>query len=381
MIDFNKLVKQNKIYDEKYWYMARIRFNKLGFELIAKEIDSLIKTYKYGSKKVLVLDMDNTLWGGVIGEGCIQLSNEGVGKIYKEFQSNIRKLKEFGILLAICSKNNYMDGISGLNHEHSILGEDDFIIKKINWENKALNISQIAKELNLGENSIVFIDDNPVERNLVKEFLPQVNVPDFPEDIYTLNSWFLNIVNQYFPKLNLTKEDLEKQQQYEAKFKRDELLSDISYEDFLKSLDIQIDFLIDDEQNIERYAQMTQKTNQFNLTTKRYTLADISNFIKSKSYNVIAVNYKDKFANEGITGLVILEYKSDEVFIDTFLLSCRILKRGVENKLFEKIEQLSNSKNIIGQYIPTAKNGQTKDLYINFGFKQIDENNFVKKGK
>jgi len=381
LFDLNKISKYNDIIDEKYWYMARIKYNKKGFELISNELNNLIQTYKFGSKKVLVLDMDNTLWGGVIGEEEIQLSNDGIGKIYLDFQKNIKKLKELGILLAICSKNNYEDGIAGLHHINSYLREDDFLIKKINWNDKASNIQQIAQELNLGESSIVFIDDNPVERSLVQEFLPEVNTPDFPKDIYTLNSWFLKVVNKYFAKINLTQEDLEKQKQYEAKFKRDLLSSNNSYEDFLKNLNIEIDFFINDEEYIQRYSQMTQKTNQFNLTTKRYTVADITKFIKDNTFTVIAVNYRDKFGNEGITGLVILDNKDNYISIDTFLLSCRILKRGVEAKLFQKIEELSKGKNILAEYIPTSKNIQTKDLYSDFGYEKLEENKYIKRGK
>lgn len=378
IFNLSKVLKNNVFYDEKYWYMGRIKFTKKGFDLIAKEIDLLIKTYKYGSKKVLVLDMDNTLWGGIIGEDEIKLSNDGIGKIFLDFQKKIKKLKDLGVLLAICSKNNYEDGIKGLNHPNSILKEEDFIVKKINWEDKATNIKEILEELNLGADSLVFIDDNPVEREYVKSMLPEVVVPDFPEDIYYLNSWFLTVIEENFGKINLTKEDLKKQEQYIAKIKRDSVAKSMTYEDFLKQLNIKIDFLINDEKYIERYAQMTQKTNQFNLTTKRYTIADIKNFIESKDYDVIAINYEDKFANEGITGLVILKKNDNKIEIDTFLLSCRILKRGVEKAIFDKLDEMYPNKILVGYYYPTKRNMQTKDLYLEYGFKKIDENTFIK---
>lgn len=378
LLDLNKVCKYNNIIDEKYWYMARIKYNKKGFELISDELVRLIETYRYGSKKILVLDMDNTLWGGVIGEDEIQLSNEGAGKIFFDFQKKVKKLKELGVLLAICSKNNYEDGMSGLNHTNSVLDESDFIIKKINWNDKVSNIQQIAQTLNLSEDSIVFIDDNPVERALVSELLPEVSVPNFPENIYTLNSWFLKIVNKYFAKLNLTKEDLGKQKQYEAKFRRDELKAGSTYKSFLKNLRIEINFFVDNKDNIKRCAQMTQKTNQFNLTTKRYTVADIERFVKSSLFNVIAISYKDKFENEGITGLVILEFKEDYVRIDTILLSCRILKRDIEKYIFKKIDELSNGKKILAEYVPTLKNEQTKNLYTEYGYREIGKNKYIK---
>jgi len=381
LFDFSKLIKQNNFFDEKYWYMGRIKYNKQGFELIAKEIKLLIQTYMYSSKKVLVLDMDNTLWGGIIGEEEIKLSNDGIGKVYLDFQKKIKRLKDLGILLAVCSKNNYEDGIKGLNHINSVLKEEDFIIKKINWNDKASNLKEILSELNLGDSSLVFIDDNPVEREYVKTVLSNVIVADFPKDIYTLNSWFLDIVEKNFSKINLTKEDFKKQEQYIAKIKRDNVSKNLSYDDFLKQLNIKIEFYIDDDNHIERYAQMTQKTNQFNLTTKRYTVADIKNFINSKEYTIISINYSDKFANEGITGLIILHHLKNFIEIDTFLLSCRILKRGVEKAIFDKMNELYVDKNIMGIYIPTNRNQQTKDLYIQYDFKKIDENKFLKKGK
>jgi len=380
LLDFSKLIKQNNFFDEKYWYMARIKFSKIGFELIAKEIRGIINTYRYGSKKVLIIDMDNTLWGGVIGEEEIKLSNDGVGKIYLDFQKKIKKLKELGILLAICSKNNFEDGVKGLNHTNSILNEDDFIIKKINWNDKASNIKEIIEELNLGDSSIVFIDDNPVEREYVKSVLPNVIVPEFPTNIYTLNIWFLNVVNDNFSKIILSKEDLKKQIQYTAMKKRDNFSKNISYENFLKNLDIKINFFINDYQNIERYSQMTQKTNQFNLTTKRYTVSEIKNFIDNNNHTVIAVSYKDKFANEGITGLVILNHQKEIIEIDTFLLSCRILKRGVEKKIFNKLDLLYPNKIMTGKFIPTSKNMITKNLFIDYNFSKIDEYNFIKNG-
>jgi FkbH-like protein len=237
------------------------------------------------------------------------------------------------------------------------------------------------QELNLGASSLVFIDDNPVEREYVQSVLADVSVPAFPKDIYTLNSWFMDIIEENFSKINLTKEDLKKQEQYIAKIKRDSVSKNISYEEFLKNLNIEIDFHIDDRIHIERYSQMTQKTNQFNLTTKRYTIADIKQFISDPLYMVIAINYKDKFANEGITGLVITHKVNNDIEIDTFLLSCRILKRGVEKAIFEKLEELYPSEDIIGIYIPTEKNEQTKELYSLYNFVKIDENKFIKKGK
>lgn len=380
VLDFNSIIKRLGIensYSEKFWYLGKIKFTKDVFEELAKDIKALLIAYKSSCKKCLVLDLDNTLWGGVIGEGEIELSNEGKGAIYQEFQKNIKKLKDFGIILAVNSKNNYADALKGLEHNSSILKKDDFIIIKANWNNKNENLLEIAQELNIADDSLVFIDDNPVERDLVKT-TTKVCVPTFPEDIYELNVWFKKeVVYKYFYKLKINDEDKQKQNQYKAKIKRDEVSKTMSYEEFLKSLEIELTFYIDDIRYAQRYSQLTQKTNQFNLTTRRYTQQDIEKFIKSEDYKVIAVDYKDKYANEGIIGLCIIKVEKD-IYIDTFLLSCRVLKRDVEKSLIEKIMEVVPNKKIIAEYIKTDKNEIAKDMYCNLGFKKIDETKYEK---
>jgi FkbH-like protein len=382
LLDFYSIVKRYgsiALYDEKYWYLGKIKFSAKGFELIAKEIDTILTKYKESAKKCLVLDLDNTLWGGVVAEDEIKLSNDGVGAIYQEFQKKVKKLKDFGVLVAINSKNNLEDALNGLNHPSSILNKDDFIIIKANWENKNKNIESIAHELNIGEDSLVFIDDNAVERALVKSTTDTV-VPDFPSDIYELNRWFIeDVVYPYFYKFQITNEDLAKQTQYRAKLKRDELSKEMNYDTFLQSLDIKLTFYIDDKKYLQRYSQLTQKTNQFNLTTKRYTTQDIEAFVDDKNSTVIAVEYQDKYAKEGIIALAIIEKKESQSCIDTFLLSCRVLKRDVEKSLMQKIESLADdSKVLVGEYIPTKRNIIAKDLYKNLGFKEIQENKYIK---
>jgi len=377
--DFKSVVSPN-FYTSKYWYLGRIKYTNECFDVIAKEIRNIIKAFKGNIKKVLILDLDNTLWGGVIGEEEIKLSNDGIGKIYLDFQKQIKKLKDYGVLLTINSKNNYEDGINGLNHSMSVLKEDDFIIKKINWNNKADNIIEIANELNVGLDSLVFIDDNKIEREILKEILPQVNVAEFPNDIFLLNEWFLKeVVYKFFPKIILTNEDSKKHLQYKAKFERQKLQKVMNYEEFLNSLNIKINILKDDKQFITRYAQLTQKTNQFNLTTKRYDINDIENFINNPGFVVLGVEYEDKFLKEGIVGLAILKIE-ENIEIDTFLLSCRILKRGVEDKLLQYIEEFAKklNKKVVGYYFETPKNIQTKNFYVEHNYKKINQNTFIK---
>lgn len=393
LLDFHRIVLQHgykALHDNRFWYLGKIRQSKLGFEKIAKDVEMLLNAYKGKSKKVLVLDLDNTLWGGIVGEGgdedvtqSITLSYEGEGKIYRDFQAAILEVKKLGILLAINSKNNYDDAVAGLNHPNSLLTEEDFIIIKANWENKVSNLQAIAEELNVGIDSLVFIDDNAVERNLVKTYLPEVNVPDFPQEMSNYTEWFIEyVVYPYLSKYTLTKEDNTKHEQYKANIKRNSLSTKtLNLEEFIQALEIQLSSHIDDTRFVERYAQMTQKTNQFNLTTKRYTLQDIEKFLKDEKAHIYAIEYKDKFLSEGIIGLVIVTLEGENAHIDTLLLSCRVLKRGVEAFIFNTISEHLKKfhiKYLHGYYYPTKKNILVKDLYKEYNFKIIDDNHFIK---
>jgi FkbH-like protein len=347
LLDFQTIIKRlgvDNSYDSKYWYLGKIKYSALLFQNLAKEIEKLILVQKQSCKKCLVLDLDNTLWKGIIGEGEIELGNDGIGSIYQEFQKNIKALKALGILLAINSKNNLDDALEGLNHPSSILKEEDFILIKANWQHKNENIKAIAHELNIGEDALVFIDDNPVERDLVSNTTDAI-VPDFPEDIFTLNEWFIKeVVYMYFYKTEITQEDANKQVQYKAKLQRDAVASTMDYEEFIQSLNIELNFYVDDKKHIQRLTQLTQKTNQFNLTTQRYSVEEIQSFIDSDEYRVIAVDYQDKYAKEGIIALAIIRVCDDEAMIDTFLLSCRVLKRNVEKALVTKIAEVCQCK-------------------------------------
>lgn len=373
--------------DNKFWYLGRIKFNSFCFEIIKDELNNILKAYTGKIKKVLVLDLDNTLWGGIIGEDGIdgiKLSEDGEGKIYRDFQKNIKALKDLGIILTICSKNN-IDDVKEVFEKHPlmVLKWDDFIIKKINWNNKVENIKSIAEELNVGIDSLVFIDDNPVERNIVKENLKEVEVVDFPENIENLVNWFIDVIYEFFPKINLTKEDIKKTEQYKANLKRSELLKKVSdIEDFIKNLNIELHIYIDNKNFISRAAQLTQKTNQFNLTTKRYTENDIRTFMESEEKIVFLLEYKDKFQNEGIIGEAIVKIESDRAVLDTFLMSCRVIGRKVEYTfLYEILNYLEQMKikDISIEFIPTKKNKfVAKEFFEKINFIN-NENIFIAK--
>ena len=268
---------------------------------------------------------------------------------------------------------------------HLILKKEHFAAYKINWNNKADNIKQLAKTLNIGLDSFVFLDDNPSERELIKSFLPSVSVPEFPKQPYYLPLFIKDVCDKYFVSYNVTEEDKKKTEQYIANFKRNEESQKYStMNEFLKNLQIELIIEEVNEFHISRIAQMTQKTNQFNLTTKRYSESDIVSFIASGSL-IYSLCVKDKFGDNGITGCVIINLDNigeDLVAtIDSLLLSCRILGKGIEDAFLIKILYLlfeKNIKKINAQYIPTPRNSQVKDFYEKHSFRLVSEINEIK---
>jgi FkbH-like protein len=364
-----------------YWYAGRIRYSNVMFRELAATFRGALRASLSQSKKVLVLDLDNTLWGGVLGEDGIHgvaLSEQGKGKCFRDFQRAIHRLASHGVLLALCSKNNPADVEEAFEqHPMTVLRASDFVARRINWDNKADNIRSIAEELNLGLDSFVFLDDNPVERSLVKHHLPEVEVPEFPERPELLPDWFVTaVVFPYFPKYRITQEDRQKVAQYHANARRSELMAHVDLKSFIERLEIQTQFYVDDRSLVERMSQMTQKTNQFNLTTQRYSVADIVRFIEGPDHVVIALEYEDRFGKEGITGLAIADLA--EARLDTFLLSCRIIGRGVEDSLLAKLEALAQHRGhraFHATFCPTKKNKPAEGFLERVGYRFTGEEN------
>ena len=362
---------RDKFYSKRMWYLGSIPFSMTGEKAIAEEIVRAWNALKGNRKKCLVLDLDNTLWGGVIGEDGLQgidLSTTKEGSRFRDFQKRIKDLKDQGVLLAIVSKNNEEDAMEAIReHPDMVLREDDFVIIKANWEPKPVNIEDIAKELNIGLDSLVFIDDNPIERESVKNALPEVNVPDFPKDTSTLESFAIEISKRYFPVLKLTDEDLNKTDQYKVEQMRDEIKQkSISIEEYLESLEMKKTFRQIEESDVTRAAQLTQKTNQFNLTTRRYTESDIWKMLKSENLQVWIGELEDKFGSYGKVILAIVKLEEKIAIIDTFLMSCRVMGRNIEKEFLSEIEKemtLKGKTQIIAEYIPTPKNSVVKDFW------------------
>lgn len=333
-------------------------------------------------KKCLVLDLDNTLWSGVLGEDGIsgvRMSGDYPGNAFHYFQSGLKALAKSGVILTVCSKNNETD-VKELWEKNPflVLTPDLISAYRVNWNNKADNIREIAKELNIGLDSMVFVDDNPTERELVRQELPMVAVPEFPKKPYDLMNFYARLVDEYFRTYHLTAEDLNKTEQYKANARRSAEQSHFTnLDEFIKSLDIRIDVIAANEFNIERIAQMTQKTNQFNLTTKRYTVSDINAFLQEGA-QIWCISVADKFGDNGITGEIIVKTDGCLAEIDTFLLSCRILGKKIEqafiNAVLNKLKE-QGVRQIKATFIPTAKNSQVADFYDKIGFALVSEQN------
>jgi FkbH-like protein len=367
-----------------FWYAGRIKYNNLFYKDLADYILKGLAAYEMKAKKVLVLDLDNTLWGGVIGEDGplgVQLSEDGVGKVYRDAQTIFKALKDIGFILAINSKNNIAD-VEEVFTKNSMmhLKLEDFVVIRANWLNKVDNLKSIAEELNLGLESMVFIDDSPFERELIRANLPQVTVPDFPSKIHDYCDWLVwQVIYPFFGKYKITEEDRAKTNQYVANSRRKSVEASLNYEDYIKHLEIKLSYYVNSTEHLERMSQITQKTNQFNLTTKRYTTTDILEMINSKKYDFILLDYSDRFGKEGLVGLAIVDKAKGE--IDSFMMSCRVIGRGVEDQFIKFIEEQLKSlghKYSKAMYVKTPKNVLVVNLYEKFGYKIVSSNDATK---
>jgi FkbH-like protein len=300
------------------------------------------------------------------------LGGDYPGNAFYHWQRALQQLEHNGVILAVCSKNNENDVLEAwLSHPSMVLKRDDFSSVRINWQNKVANLKEIAQELNIGLDSMVFLDDNPTERELVRQLLPQVEVPDFPEKPYQLMSFYKLMIDRYFRIYAVTDEDRSKTEYYRANAMRDaEQNRFVDLESYLYSLDLQLDVMPADELNVQRIAQMTQKTNQFNLTTKRYSEEEIRQ-LKDKGWSIFCLSVRDRFGDSGITAAMFVEPVDDAtVNIDTLLLSCRILGKGIEEafvKTVFNLLRLDGYRHVTACYLPTTKNGQTADFYDRMG--------------
>jgi len=343
--------------------------------LIALRTAELIGAMYGNIKKCLVFDLDNTIWGGVIGDDGLEnihLGSLGIGKAFTELQYWIKKLKHRGIILAVCSKNTESVAKEPFEkHPDMVLRLDDIAIFAANWDNKADNIRQIQSILNIGFDSMVYLDDNPFERNMVREHIPSLTIPELPEDPADFVEYLYGL--NLFETASLSNEDAERTKQYKTAAKRDiEQERHVDEDAFLESLDMVSVVEPFNRFNTPRVAQLTQRSNQFNLRTMRYSDADIERLASSYDHYNFTFTLRDKFGDNGLISVVILHKENSEaLFIDTWLMSCRVLKRGMENFVLNTIACFAKEQGFItlkGEYLPTAKNGIVKDHYRDLGF-------------
>ena len=386
ILDLAELVVETgreRFYSPKIWYFGSLPFSRQGELLLAQEIMRVEKILRGARKKCLVLDLDNTLWGGVVSEDGIEgisLASFGMGAPYRDVQRVAKALSQQGILLAIASKNNREDALRPLReHPHMLLREEDFVKIKADWNPKPSNIEAIAQELGIGLDSLVFIDDNPVEREAVKLALPEVAVPDFPDgNTPQLPAFMKQVAQTYFTALRLGEEDLRKTEMYRVEAKREAAReAHLSLDDYLASLEMKLNFyrLGPDAEEIPRAAQLTQKTNQFNVTARRYTEAEVAAMTHDGRFRVWMAELRDRFGDYGRICLVIARLnvpEADEATIDTFLMSCRVMGRQVEDAVLGCVERSLAEEGVTtlrGEYRKTNKNEPIRDFWDKMGYR------------
>ncbi len=363
-------------------------------------VANIIKSLYGKNKKAFNLDLDNTLWGGIVGDDGadnIEIGQEtSLAQTYSEFQEYIKLHKQLGVLLTVNSKNDEDNALAGLNRPDSVLQKDDFVRIKANWNPKSVNLVQTAEEITLLPESFVFVDDNPAERAIIIDQVPGVAVPEMDgveHYIQTIDK------SGFFEVTTLSSDDLNRTEMYQENEKRSKLLSSFAnYEDYLKSLEMKGEIQEFIPAYMSRIAQLTNKSNQFNLTTKRYSQSDIEEIANDKDRITLYGKLGDKFGDNGVVSIVIGRVdgeKRDELHMELWLMSCRVLKRDMEFAMMDELVEKALAigiKKIIGYYYPTAKNAMVKDFYALQGFDKVHEdeegntvwefkidNNYVKK--
>lgn len=351
---------------------------------VASRVVDIIAAIKGQFKKCLILDLDNTVWGGVIGddglEGIELGHGLGIGKAFTEFQMWVKKLKQRGIIICVASKNNEETAREPFEkHPDMVLKLDDIAVFQANWETKVDNIRTIQSVLNIGFDSMVFLDDNPFERNMVRENIPGITVPELPDDpaMYLEYLYSLNL----FETASYSNADKDRTKQYQVEAKRVSLSKSFTNEaDFLKSLNMVSTVSGFTRFNTPRVAQLSQRSNQFNLRTIRYTEADIESMANDPNVIDLSFTLEDKFGDNGLIAVVIMKQQDvDTLFVDTWFMSCRVLKRGMENFTLNTMAEYAKKKGykrIIGEYIPTPKNKMVELHYPNLGFTQLEPESY-----
>ena len=364
--------------DAFFWHMYKYAMCLDAIPSLANSVANIIKSLYGRNKKALVLDLDNTLWGGIVGDDGVDGLAIGPevpeGQVYAEFQSYCKALKSIGVILAVDSKNDEANALAGLNHPDGVLRPDDFVSIKANWEPKDRNLTDIAAELNLGADSFVFADDNPAERAIVAAQVPGVAVPalDGAEN-------YIKMLDHggYFEVTALSKEDLKKTELYHQNAQRAKAQASFSdYGEYLDSLEMTATIKDFEPLYIQRIAQLTNKSNQFNLTTLRCSEDDIRAMAENPAWLCRCGKLVDKFGDNGIVTVTAGEQEGETLHLRLWLMSCRVLKRGMEDAMMDIMVANAAArgvKTIRGYYYPTAKNAMVREFYASFGFEKVEE--------
>lgn len=379
LADFSTIMNRAGLdagFDPRMYVNADMVFSLELLPALAQSMHDIIQALGGKFKKCLILDLDNTTWGGVIGDDGIegiQVGDLGIGKAFTRLQLWAKELKNRGIILAVCSKNTEAIAKSPFErHPDMILRLDDIAVFIANWENKVDNIRHIQGVLQISFDSMVFLDDNPFEREMVKQAIPELSVPALPEDPSEYLAYLTTL--NLFETASFTEEDLGRTEQYQVEAKRAELKQSYANEDqFLESLQMVSEARAFDAFSIPRIAQLSQRSNQFNLRTMRYTEAEIGKFAVSNDYFTISFTLQDNFGDNGLISVIILQKKDQDLFIDTWIMSCRVLKRSMENFVLNTLVEIARKNGyarLTGEYIPTPKNGLVENHYTRLGFEK-----------
>ena len=364
--------------DPFYWYMYKYAVAVPAIPFFAYNVANIIKSLYGKNKKVISLDLDNTLWGGIIGDDGVENIEIGqetpTGQSFSEFQQYLKQHKQLGVLLTVNSKNNMETALSGLKRPDSILREEDFIVFKANWNPKSDNLLETASELNLLPDSFVFVDDNPAERENVYGQINGVAVPELTEPEY-----YIKEMDRagYFEATHLSEDDFDRTEMYRNNMIRiKEQTSYLQYSDYLQSLEMKAEIRHFVPEYISRITQLTNKSNQFNLTTRRYNYSEIEAKANDRGYITLYGKLEDKFGDNGVVSIIIGQKQKKELHVELWLMSCRVLKRDMEYAMMDVLVsecRKNNIEKIVGYYYPTAKNSMVKDFYACLGFAKISQ--------
>jgi len=365
-------------HDPFAWYMYKYAMSIEAIPTLAFNIANIIKSLFGKNKKALVLDLDNTLWGGVVGDDGVdglQIGHEtSGGQVFEAFQQYLKQIKSTGVLLTVISKNDEANAYAGLRHPGMVLKPEDFVLIRANWEPKSQNLLNIAQELSLGADSFVFVDDNPAEREIIRQQVPSAGVPEL-----TKAEQFIGIIDRagYFEMTSFSADDAKRNDMYRENIARTKLQASFAnYDEYLKSLNMEAEIRAFSPVYLDRIAQLTNKSNQFNLTTLRLTRAELEQMSASDEYVTLYGRLSDRFGDNGIVSVIIGRKDHDSLDIILWLMSCRVLKRDMEKAMLDELvlcAKENGCRYLIGHYYPTAKNKMVSDLYGILGFKKLDE--------